>query len=125
MGMTDAERNIELLRQLAESRESNATLQRILERQSYQIERMNDQLERALRELAMLRRQLNKPPPNEPPPGIAAVPPGPVEVPPAESHQSGAQAAGRRDRRGHPRQLAHPGGEDPGQADDSPPARAL
>lgn len=88
MGMTDAERNIELLRQLAEARESNATLQRILERQSYQIERMNDQLERALRELAMLRRQLNKPPPDEPPPdepppGTAAVPPGPVEVPEA------------------------------------------
>jgi transposase len=59
-------------RLLAEAHERNAALTRMLERQGYQLDRMQDQLEKALREIAVLRRQLNKPPPDEPPPA----PPG-------------------------------------------------
>jgi transposase len=59
-------------RLLAEANERNAALTRMLERQGYQLDRMQDQLEKALREIAALRRQLNKPPPDEPPPA----PPG-------------------------------------------------
>lgn len=64
----------DLRRQLAASQESNATLQRMLERQGYQLDRMQDQLERTLRELEALRRHLRKPPPDDTPAGPAAGP---------------------------------------------------
>ena len=51
----------------------------MLERQGLQLDRMQDQLEKALREIAALRRQLNKPPPEDPPPGD----PPPASPPPA------------------------------------------
>lgn len=76
--MTPEEAITDLRRQLAEAQASaataeasNATLLRMLERQGYQLDRMQDQLERALRELEVLRRLLNKPPPDEPPAGQA------------------------------------------------------
>jgi transposase len=71
-------------RQLADERESNARLQRMLERQGFQLDRMQDQLERALGEIAALRRLLNKPPPDEPPPkGAAPASTGPDTPAPA------------------------------------------
>lgn len=70
--MTDAERHAERDRLLAEANERNAALVRMLERQGYQLDRMQDQLEKALREIAALRRQLNKPPPEDPPPAPTA-----------------------------------------------------
>ena len=66
--MTDAERLTERARLLAEANERNAALTRMLERQGWQLDRMQDQLEKALHEIAALRRLLNKPPPDEPPP---------------------------------------------------------
>lgn len=69
--MTDAEL-------LAEARAENAALKRMLERQGHQLDRMQDQLERALRELAALRRQLSKPPPDEPPPAPPPASPAPA-----------------------------------------------
>ena len=66
--MTDAEVNADLRRQLAAALESNGRSQRMLERQGFQLDRMQDQLERALGEIAALRKLLNKPPPDEPPP---------------------------------------------------------
>lgn len=44
----------------------------MLERQGFQLDRMQDQLERALGEIAALRKLLNRPPPDEPPPGGTA-----------------------------------------------------
>jgi len=64
----------DLRRQLAEASESSARAQRMLERQGFQLDRMQDQLERALGEIAALRKLLNKPPPDEPPPGGKAAP---------------------------------------------------
>jgi transposase/uncharacterized coiled-coil protein SlyX len=73
----NAEQRIaDLVRQLAESSERNAALVRMMERQGHQLDRMQDQLEKALREIAALRRQLNKPPPEEPPPAPAGATPG-------------------------------------------------
>lgn len=72
--MTDPER-LERDRLLAEANERNAALTRMLERQGHQLDRMQDQLEKALREIAALRRQLNKPPPDEPPPASPPSPP--------------------------------------------------
>lgn len=76
-------------RLLAEASARNAALTRMLERQGYQLDRMQDQLETALREIAALRRQLNKPPPDEPapaplssPPSGEGEPPGPPPLPP-------------------------------------------
>lgn len=62
--------------ELAASHAQNAALTRLLERQGYQLDRMQDQLEAALRELAVLRHLLGRPPPDEPPPGPPA---GPAE----------------------------------------------
>lgn len=84
--MTDAERLAERDRLLAEANERNAALTRMLERQGYQLDRMQDQLEKALREIAELRRQLNKPPPDESPPASTPPsgddPPAPPSPPP-------------------------------------------
>lgn len=63
----------DLRRQLAQGVEANASLRRMLEREGFQLDRMQDQLERALGEIAALRKLLNKPPPDEPPPGGRAV----------------------------------------------------
>ncbi len=63
----------------------NAALVRQLERQGYQLDRMQDQLERALRELELLRRAANKPPPDDPPPAPAAWQPVPEIPAPAPS----------------------------------------
>ena len=85
--MTPEAANADLRRQLDESQASNAALQRLLERKGHQIDRMQDQLERALRELEMLRRLLGKPPPDEPPP------PGPASgEPPASPDAPGSGA---------------------------------
>ena len=62
--MTADERIADLLRQLAEAQASTAATQRMMEHQGFQLDRMQDQLERALRELEVLRRLLNKPPPD-------------------------------------------------------------
>lgn len=70
--MTPDQRIADLLRQLAEGGERNAALVRMLERQGFQLDRMQDQLEKALREIAALRRQLNKPPPEDPSPAPSA-----------------------------------------------------
>lgn len=67
--MTADELIADLRRQLAEASESSARSQRMLERQGFQLDRMQDQLERALGEIAALRKLLNKPPPDEPSPG--------------------------------------------------------
>ena len=80
--MTDAERLAARDRLLAEANERNAALTRMLERQGYQLDRMQDQLERALHEIAALRRQLNKPPPDEPPPKPPAPSPPDGSAPP-------------------------------------------
>jgi transposase len=66
--MTIEAQMAEVLRRLAESEEARASLMRMLERQGYQLDRMQDQLEQALKEAAALRRQLNRPPPDEPTP---------------------------------------------------------
>lgn len=79
--MSDSERE-RYERLLAEANERNAALTRMLERQGYQLDRMQEQLEKALREVAALRRQLNKPPPDEPPPAPpSSPPPGGQETP--------------------------------------------
>ena len=57
------------LRTLLDAAEARAArFQRMMERQGYQLDRMQDQLERALREIEALRRQLGKPPPDPPKP---------------------------------------------------------
>ncbi|MEI7926408.1 MAG: IS66 family transposase [Chloroflexota bacterium] len=61
----------------------NAALVRQLERQGYQLDRMQDQLDRALRELELLRRAAGKPPPDEPPPPPGASQPVPEPAAPA------------------------------------------
>lgn len=81
--MNDAERLLEQARLLAEANERNAALTRMLERQGHQLDRMQDQLEKALREIAALRRLLNKPPPDEP---------SPTPAPPAPASGAGAPA---------------------------------
>lgn len=82
--MSDTER-AHFERLLAEANERNAALTRMLERQGYQLDRMQDQLEKALREIAALRRQLNKPPPDEPPPAPSGSPPSGEETPASPS----------------------------------------
>ena len=74
--MTADEVIADLRRQLAEASESSARSQRMLERQSFQLDRMQDQLERALGEIAALRKLLHKPPPDEPPPKGTGAPSG-------------------------------------------------
>lgn len=75
--MTPDEPIAERDRLLAEANERNAALVRMLERQGFQLDRMQDQLEKALREIAALRRQLNKPPPEDPSPApLAPAPEG-------------------------------------------------
>lgn len=81
--VTDAERLAERDRLLVEANERNAALTRMLERQGHQLDRMQDQLEKALREIAALRRQLNKPPPDAPPPAPPSSPPPSGDDPPA------------------------------------------
>ena len=79
--MSDAER-AQSERLLLEANERNAALTRMLERQGYQLDRMQDQLEKALREIAALRRQLNKPAPDEPTPAPPAPSPPDGSAPP-------------------------------------------
>lgn len=74
-------------RLLAEANERNAALTRLLERQGLQLDRMQDQLEKALREIAALRRQLGKLPPEDP---VPPPPPAPASPPPASPDAAGA-----------------------------------
>jgi transposase len=71
--MVDTERE-ELERKLAER-------DRLIHRQSLQIERMQDQLQRAIQELLVLRKLLNRPPPPEPTPPANGPKPGPAPEP--------------------------------------------
>lgn len=70
--------NAELRSLLAASEARSASFQRMMERQGYQLDRMQDQLERALREIEALRRQLGKPPPDEPKPPSPPAPSAPT-----------------------------------------------
>ena len=101
--MTDAERLAERDQQLAAAREEVAALRCILERRGFQIDRMHDQLETALRDLRVLRKLLNRPPPDEPkpptPPAAGAdpgpsasgeAPGGPAETPPRGGRPRGS-----------------------------------
>lgn len=64
----------ELRSLLAASEARSASFQRMMERQGYQLDRMQDQLERALREIEALRKQLGKPPPDPPKPTPPSAP---------------------------------------------------
>ena len=90
--MTADEVNADLRRQLAEAIEVSAAMQRLMEGQGHQLDRMQSQLERALGEIAALRKLLNKPPPDEPPPtGKPAVggEASPAPAPPTTPARSG------------------------------------
>ena len=58
--MTADEVNADLRRQLAEAIEASAAMRRLMERQGHQLDRMQSQLERALGEIAALRKLLDR-----------------------------------------------------------------
>lgn len=88
--MTPAELIAHQAQLLVDAAVANARMQRILERQGHQLDRMQDQLERALGEIVALRRLLHKPPPDEPSPTPTSPPPPPLDPGPPPSPPSAA-----------------------------------